>query len=775
MSGIETAPAAVGAIPHQPPAPDGRALGADALQRALRAGRLVPYFQPIVALPSRRVVSFEALARLRGDDGVILPPGRFIPTAEESGLVVELGSLMLDAAVAAAVEWRRSRSLATASVAVNVAPAQLEGGGFPGTVRDALAAHGLPPAGLTVEITETTAMSPAALPALEELAGMGVRIALDDFGMGFANLDQLRRVPVGLLKIDRSFVAKVTDRGPDQAIIRMIIDLAEALDLSLVAEGVETDAQADVLHRLGCHNAQGFLFSRPLADARDAARAVTPPATAATTVEAAAAWSPEVEAALLAAARLLARDEDRHRATVHAVMSTGARGMDLPAAAAHAATRIGLVHDVARLCLDDRVPPALATVPLLAALASGAPVADPDDARLLDMLTAVTGIVDAAAATDPALSGRTLALAFSRAAARTGVPAELGPALAEMATSVPEIVPIGEILDDLQVRRVGRRGMEERLLGLIGVSRVAATADDSRHLLRLALEETRRIAGAASASLSRWDRAGDRVAVLVNVGELGPGESEFPADGTRTAPAPQALLQGTTVVTTVAEGTDQSEVELLQRLNRSSSARVPILVDGRLWGGAWLATAVGEPEFSENDVPLLDAVAVQLSAVVAQAEALDRMARLAFEDPLTGRGNRRALDDRLGDLRALGSAVTACIVDIDGLKHVNDTLGHEHGDRVLREVAAALVAAVADLRGADVFHLGGDEFCVLVPGGDPARIAELVAGTGEAVRSATGTGFSFGVTTGAAGWTPRDLLLGADAALERVKRSAAAG
>ncbi|MBA3653646.1 MAG: EAL domain-containing protein [Actinobacteria bacterium] len=239
-----------------------------ALRRALDRDEIVPYFQPVVDLASGRAVGVEALARwLHPTRGLILPD-EFIPLAEESGLIVRLGALVLERACDVVAGWRHaSPELSTLELAVNLSTRQLLHRGVVDTVRQALDRSGLPAAALCLEITESVLLDDTDLAAsvLGTLKALGVRIALDDFGTGFSSLAYLKRLPVDVLKIDRSFVEGLGTTRDDGAIASGVVDLANAFAMSTVAEGVETIAQAHVVRALGCERAQGYLWSRPLA------------------------------------------------------------------------------------------------------------------------------------------------------------------------------------------------------------------------------------------------------------------------------------------------------------------------------------------------------------------------------------------------------------------------------------------------------------------------------------------------------------------------------
>ncbi len=765
-----------------PRASDGQ-VTASQLRAALAADALEVHYQPVVLLPARHVAGFEALARLRDRSGTVVPPAGFIGAAERSGLIVPLGLAVLRAAIREASRWRAgSTGLSTATVSVNVAPAQLEHRRFLPVVRDLLAEYGVPGSVLVLEITETAATSAGVRPLLDRLAALGVRIALDDFGTGFANLDNLRRLPVQLLKLDRSFVAGITRAGADRAIIRVTVDLAEALGLSVIAEGVETEQQADALVRLGCPAVQGFLFGRPGPDPERAAGAIgtridqgSPLARSRDER-----WSVEADAAVIAAARLLAGSPDRERAAVHALATELARRLDWPEAAIRATGRMALVHDLYRLAVDAALPGALAGVPELTELAgAGTGPGRPQAVAELDLVRRTKDVVRLAARTDPDLAPQALAAAL-RADPGWAV-AESDPVLAlavrRVASDLPEIPAIDDILDDLDQRRHGRRGMEDRLRSLIGITRVLSSSRDTRELLRVALDEVRRIVGAASGSLERWEREAGLLRCLVNVGQLGPGEETFPADETYAladyAQPRRTLLTGLPYIHTVDDAdADPEAVALLRRLHKYSSAAIPVYLEGRMWGQVWLATGVGEPPFTAGDIELLTSVATLIAGVIVQAENLDRVSRLAFEDPLTRVGNRRAVDDALDRLSRTATPVVMVLLDVDLLKRVNDVEGHDRGDQALIEVADSLSRLAMSWSGATVGSLGGDEFCLLVPNADPGTVVPAVRAALDQLPVKGGPGVSLGAAWGQGTWTSRELLARADEQLYAAKAAA---
>jgi diguanylate cyclase (GGDEF)-like protein/PAS domain S-box-containing protein len=237
------------------------------LRRALERGEIVPHYQPIVDLESGQVIAFEALARWRHPTRGMLMPDIFIPVAEETGLVAAIGDWMLIEACRQVREWQRKHPRWSAlGVSVNVSGRQLSQAGVAAEVERVLNATGLDPAHLTLEITETALMHnlSAGAGVVQRLHAMSVGLHLDDFGTGYSSLAYLHSFPVDALKVDRSFVNRM-DRAPEQsAIVKAIVSLAHNLGMEVVAEGVETRAQADALRELRCRRAQGFLFSSAL-------------------------------------------------------------------------------------------------------------------------------------------------------------------------------------------------------------------------------------------------------------------------------------------------------------------------------------------------------------------------------------------------------------------------------------------------------------------------------------------------------------------------------
>jgi diguanylate cyclase (GGDEF)-like protein/PAS domain S-box-containing protein len=244
---------------------------------ALEANQFALVYQPIVELESEEIVGFEAL--LRWDHPVLgrIEPARFIPIAEDTGLIVPIGRWVLEEACSTVARWHREhpehRHL---SMAVNISARQLETPALVDHVGRALASSGIDPSTLVVETTETALIRDPGVAAsrLTELSALGVRLAIDDFGTGYSSLSYLRQFPVDILKIDRSFISTISDRSQVPAIVKGLLDLGRTLQLETIAEGVEFGVQRDHLRDERCDFAQGFLFSRPL-DVDDAERLLT--------------------------------------------------------------------------------------------------------------------------------------------------------------------------------------------------------------------------------------------------------------------------------------------------------------------------------------------------------------------------------------------------------------------------------------------------------------------------------------------------------------------
>jgi diguanylate cyclase len=239
------------------------------LHEALRAGQFELHYQPKVDTATGRINSAEALIRWRHPKRGLLLPAEFIPVADECGLLDAIGEWVLGEACRQGRIWQLDGPRAL-RVAVNLAPSQFRLVDLVGQIRRALEASGLDPTLLEIELTETAVMSDAeeSVHILEAISRMGVLVSVDDFGTGYSSMSYLRRFPIDKLKIDRCFVEQMTARPEDASIVGAIISLAHSLRLKVIAEGVETPEQLQLLTALGCDQYQGFFFSAALLPAK---------------------------------------------------------------------------------------------------------------------------------------------------------------------------------------------------------------------------------------------------------------------------------------------------------------------------------------------------------------------------------------------------------------------------------------------------------------------------------------------------------------------------
>ena len=240
------------------------------LRRALDQQEFRVYYQPIIDLTNQKVIGMEALIRWEHPRLGLIAPAQFIHTAEETGLIVPMGRWVLEEACRQAQQWQSERKDATPlELSVNLSAKQLQQANLVAEIAEVLRKTGLAPMSLKLEITESVAMNDAesTLARLYELKALGVKLAIDDFGMGYSSLSYLKRFPVDTLKIDRSFVAGLGQNAEDTAIVQAVVTMAHTVGLTVTAEGVETTEISDHLQGLGCDLAQGYYFAKPLPSA----------------------------------------------------------------------------------------------------------------------------------------------------------------------------------------------------------------------------------------------------------------------------------------------------------------------------------------------------------------------------------------------------------------------------------------------------------------------------------------------------------------------------
>jgi EAL domain-containing protein (putative c-di-GMP-specific phosphodiesterase class I) len=240
---------------------------ASELHGALERRELTLAYQPVFSTDTGSLVGFEALCRWSHAEQGSIPPVDFIPAAEEAGLMPAIGAWVLDEACRQSVDWG-SLLDGDLTMAVNVSGRQLADPRFPGLVARALSDTGIRPGALVLELTESILLGEHAdyEQILFELKDLGLRLAIDDFGTGYSSLAYLRRFPVDQLKVDRGFVRDVADHG-DTRILEAVVRLAHELELEVVAEGIETEAERTIVRKLGCDVMQGYLLGYPLSPA----------------------------------------------------------------------------------------------------------------------------------------------------------------------------------------------------------------------------------------------------------------------------------------------------------------------------------------------------------------------------------------------------------------------------------------------------------------------------------------------------------------------------
>ncbi|MDT6988180.1 diguanylate cyclase domain-containing protein [Streptomyces lusitanus] len=343
-------------------------------------------------------------------------------------------------------------------------------------------------------------------------------------------------------------------------------------------------------------------------------------------------------------------------------------------------------------------------------------------------------------------------------------------------------------------------GEESRLAAVVALAQGMAAARSSREAWRAAAGGARRALGGSFAALSVWERELGRLRVLVNVGELAEGEEEFPEDESypvhqfaeiteflheRWAGGgePDAWVETAQGPEEGRAGYCHQRVAALRRRGRGCCVVAPIVLHGRAWGELYVARPAGEPVFGRADADFATVLAAVVAAGIAQTERLEEARRLAFTDSLTGLANRRAVDARLDEAVELhrrdGAVVSLVVCDVNGLKRVNDTLGHSVGDRLLERFGTVLSLCGAMLPGALAARLGGDEFCLLAVG---PSADEVVKAADEVCRRAVELDIGDGVACGVASTedpigpvrSARRLFRLADAAQYRAKAERAA-
>jgi len=236
-----------------------------ALREALKNDEFIPYFQPQIDIKNRKIVGMELLMRWESPSMGLVSPAKFIPLAEHTGLIVELDRLVMKKAIKEFSTWYK-KSLNPGRLSMNLAVKHLEADDFFDVLQDIIAVNGCCPKRLELEITESDIMNnpESSIAKLERISAMGIHLAVDDFGTGYSSLSYLKRMPINKLKIDKSFVDGLAHDEEDCAIAKTIIGLCSNLNLEVIAEGVEDQAQSDFLYKHGCNYIQGYLYAKPM-------------------------------------------------------------------------------------------------------------------------------------------------------------------------------------------------------------------------------------------------------------------------------------------------------------------------------------------------------------------------------------------------------------------------------------------------------------------------------------------------------------------------------
>jgi EAL domain-containing protein (putative c-di-GMP-specific phosphodiesterase class I) len=245
----------------------GRLMMENSLRKALEMDQLVAHYQPQVDIRSGRIIGIEALIRWQHPELGLLPPARFIPLAEESGLIRPFGEWILRQACQQDAKWRtKGLSPERISLNCNLSASQLNSERFIEGILNIIEETGIDADLLELEITETTIINDSAhiSEILNRLRDIGIKLAIDDFGTGYSSLSYLKTLPISKRKIDKSFVRDISSDPDDMAITRAVIALGESLQMQVIAEGVETEAQADFMKQEGCFLAQGVFYSKPM-------------------------------------------------------------------------------------------------------------------------------------------------------------------------------------------------------------------------------------------------------------------------------------------------------------------------------------------------------------------------------------------------------------------------------------------------------------------------------------------------------------------------------
>ncbi len=694
-----------------------------ALHEALkRENELTVVYQPIVRVSDRKLFAVEAL--VRWNHGVLgeIEPQLFIPLAEKTGLIVALGLKLMALVVQQAALWRTQYAQRCPTIFVNVSPSQLSAGDLMADFAQLLRQHDLPASGFCIEVTEGAFTDERAVRALEAARLLGFKVAMDDFGVGYSSLSQLPRLPIAMVKLDRSFILNAATSGGDATMLAAIVQLAHGLDLTVIAEGVENTEQFDVMKECGCDAVQGYLLARP-----------QPP-------EALDAWlleesapsgrpkcgegpTSDVSSDLFASVGLLlTRDEERELVR-SAALQNGLQPVDMAYPVRDAVPGVS-ESSVNGDCSPDGIQTAIRGMQLI--------------------------VTDGGWAIDG-----------SHGLGRDGAPLVI-------LVRDSKQVESGDGGDSNAAeqdaghawvlhRPLQAEAVSELLRQAAYASRIFATR---HHAVLQELHRSRRIFDSVCNGITIADAcAADLPLIYVNPSfERMTGYRAHEVCGGNCR-----FLQGS--------DTDQPGLtEIRKAIREKRDARVLLKnyrKDGTpFWNELYLSPIV------DLEGCLTHFVGIQ-NDVTAQVESAQRLDYLAHHDALTGLANRGLLMEQMKQAllrtRRSGGILAVLFFDIDNFKHVNDVFGHDAGDTLLQVVAERLKA---ETRASEtVARLGGDEFIVLLEDFSDERqpsevVRRIISRVGEEVEI-LGQQFHPSASVGVAmsphdGDTPEALLKVAD-------------
>jgi len=750
---------------------------------AVSEGAYQAFFQPLVRLHDGAVVGAEALVRPTADY-LDLGAIELVHAADECGRAEELGLRMMTSACEALSHWRET-SVRPVRVAVNLSPTQLRDMHYLEELLEVQKSFGLSADSVLLEVTEDAELSedPQLRDGMAYLARSGVRIALDDFGTGRSTLSHVHSAPVSVLKVDRHFTAglgSATTGAESVAVVRAIVELAAQLGIEVVAEGIETVAQARTLLSLGVRVGQGFLFSpavpdhefRPLLHKRlwsGLTASGGSNATSETILRLAAAF---------ATCDDTLRPQRRSRRSALLALNRAICRLDGSPTSDHD------LSGALALLLDARDGGVFRE---LETAVSGSLIAE-DAQTLIDVL---------APGGSTAGDRASLAIQLLGTGRPPLTPAALAEHVAEFGTSVKSPLPqdvswtIEELTDMVGrlplpsasgfLARVSRlsAGVDGRLgqfQALTAIARSVGSAGDLEQIVLLLAEEARAAVSASTLIVSRWHGEGHALRVLAATGHV--HELGAVSIAPESIPVPhvgeylERLLAGRTSIFRLRDAALGQGVR--RRLSESGAVvaiSVPLMSGGALWGEMWATTGGGVPELTSADVEFLVSVSGVVAAAASEAERISSESQLAYTDSLTGLANQRAAENRLASLLTIDpdravDRVSVAVLDVIDLKSLNDDVGREAGDALLRAVAEVIRETCDAHPQVFAARIGGDEFCLIARShesfltGLVTQIVDVAAGIPQ-----VNARLSVGVASAnAGGMSPRDLLRQADSA-----------